>query len=358
MTRLLFGRPLLFAAFVPSLLFLGHQQESIVCAAAELVLTEELFNITITAVHLSEIVYSFLHEEDPANWTANCGFEMDSVRLWTDEPDEAIVARAGNYCYGVFRGSKATVEDWRQNLQLGTERVCGNDDDGDGDTCCNVPRGFNAAYNAPFRNEFEQALRECASQCDETCPIVVVTGHSQGGAIATVAAIVLEDLNPMLITFGGPPSVEKPCKAIDNARTYRYVNSQKWERVSRGFQQKLRHWSADVVYDPVPYAPTLKGHIGHQIMLGEDVTGVAYLGLDVELEFKPWDFSFDSHLLVGNNPDFQVGYLERFQALAATIKEFPVRTTGFLAGMPCTQDKECDSRKCEKESLLSKYKCA
>jgi pimeloyl-ACP methyl ester carboxylesterase len=42
----------------------------------------------------------------------------------------------------------------------------------------------------------EASLRECAKDCLNPDECVVLTGHSQGGAIAAVAALYFSDLNP------------------------------------------------------------------------------------------------------------------------------------------------------------------
>ena len=37
---------------------------------------------------------------------------------------------------------------------------------------------------------------------------LVITGHSQGGATATIASILLYDQLPTVVTFGQPPAVD------------------------------------------------------------------------------------------------------------------------------------------------------
>jgi pimeloyl-ACP methyl ester carboxylesterase len=73
---------------------------------------------------------------------------------------------------------------------------------------------------------------------------VVITGHSQGGAIALVAALYLADLNPYVITFGQPPTVEAPCNLVTSDRVYRWVNTK-------------NAGASGIAYDPVPMAPGL-----------------------------------------------------------------------------------------------------
>jgi len=94
----------------------------------------------------------------------------------------------------LFRGSTPTAADWWQNINLGTQGICHGDDD---DDCCSVRQGYHDAYLQPnYREEMEEAIHNCACP---TCD-VVLTGHSQGGAIAAVAAVVLADLDPCQVS--------------------------------------------------------------------------------------------------------------------------------------------------------------
>ena len=84
-------------------------------------------------------------------------------------------------------------------------------------------------------------MRDCAKTCENPEDCVVITGHSQGGAIAAVAAVALADLDPYIITFGQPYTLDAPCEKISSERFYRYVNS---EYHARGIE-----------YDPIPFVP-------------------------------------------------------------------------------------------------------
>jgi hypothetical protein len=156
------------------------------------------------------------------------------------------------------------------------------------------------------------------------------------GAIAIVAAIALADLNPTVITFGQPPVLDLPCDAIDHGAVYRFENSR-------------AGWFGPT-YDPVPTTPYEAGHIGHQIMLSDDSTGVAYIGLDSEQTFWPLDFDkgFASHRL---EPQ-KVGYNARIQNLVRSYSsqtEGNVRSNGFVAGTRCSQNVECATGLCSKK---------
>jgi pimeloyl-ACP methyl ester carboxylesterase len=340
------------------------------------VFTEELLNLTFTAVHLSEAAYSYRFDEDPAAWLESQGVIVNSLKIWERESDTAIVAsfveQAGRrYCFAAFRGTRgdgglSSLRDWRQNLMfVGRKTICPEGRD----QCCMVFRGSWDAYDTSFREELAQALRSCASDCSMgTCPTVVLTGHSQGGGIATSAAVDLEDLNPTVITFGQPPVLEVPCALVNSSRFYRFTNS-RTERKEVGRLGLLDHVvfrGNDIVYDPVPAAPYAIDHVGHQILLGDDPTGVAYIGLDSDVKFRPLDVagllenrSASSHLLWTSS-----GYRNRIRALvhaysrhSGSQRSFPVRSSGFSPGTLCTQNIECNSGMCEGTGLFSGRRC-
>ena len=69
------------------------------------------------------------------------------------EPDQALVVKKDGYCYGVFRGTTLTVDDWSQNFQLGTRDICGSDattGEEEPAVCCTVRVGFYDAYHTNY----------------------------------------------------------------------------------------------------------------------------------------------------------------------------------------------------------------
>jgi hypothetical protein len=167
--------------------------------SAELVLDDKIMNLSKTAGELSVLAFA----ENPSS----DGY--DSLTFFDDEPDQALVVKKMGYCFAAFRGTTLRLDDWRQNFMLGTEEVCkGPTADED---CCFTRKGFYQAYNTAYKAGMEAALRECASDCSDPDECVVLTGHSQGAAIAAVAALYLSDLNPYVITFGQPLTVDQPC---------------------------------------------------------------------------------------------------------------------------------------------------
>jgi len=306
-------------------------------AVHNLVLSDKIIHLSKIAAELSNEAYN----EDPS------GEGYDSFSFFDDEPDQALVAKKDGYCFAAFRGTTLTAEDWAQNIKLGSADVCATNPDGSGEKeCCSVRVGFNEAYATNYDKDMEQSLRECASDCPQPDECVVLTGHSQGGAIAAVAALHLPDLNPYVITFGQPPTVNMPCELVSSSRWYRFVNTKSTQ--------------FGLYYDPVPFSPKMGTEdVGHMIMLSDDFTGVAYMGLDAQMRFGPLLNGVDAHSMVSLNGTFP-GYLNRIDTLitdAESNSSYPIRTNGYVASIQCTQDEECESLKCERETTFSVKRC-
>jgi Lipase (class 3) len=295
--------------------------------------TQELLQITLKAVNLCNNAY----DSDPvANWNT---FQYDSIQVFKDNNDQAILVSFEGYCMLGFRGTDTSSwSDIYQNLKTGNEQVCS------AGKCCNAERVFYDSYNSGYRVELENAVRECTSQCTTvttaanetttTCPQAVITGSSQGGGTAVVASMYFHDLIPVVITFGQSPVVDMPCRLVDEDRTFRFENS--------------RVGARGTTYDPVPYLPYKSSHYGNQFMLGEDSTSVAYIGQNAEIKFEPWDADnfFAVHRLTSKN----VGYIHRIEALANANKDAKfIRSSGFIDGTPCSRSVECDSKICFNE---------
>ena len=85
------------------LLWWGHH--SSMMATADLVLSERIMRLSRTAAQLSALAY----EEDPAP-----GSSFDYFGYYDTEPDQALVAQKNGYCFGAYRGTSPTWEDWKQ----------------------------------------------------------------------------------------------------------------------------------------------------------------------------------------------------------------------------------------------------
>lgn len=144
--------------------------------------------------------------------------------------------------YGVFRGSDKSI-DWINNLQFRQQIYPYGEDS---DTRVRFHRGFMAAYFS-IRDRF---LSEMRNYPDAT---VIPTGHSLGGAVATIAALDLQynvtqhTGQPIqLYTFGAPrvgnsALVKSFSKRVP--QSYRFVYG--WDVVTR----VPRLWQG---YDHVP----------------------------------------------------------------------------------------------------------
>jgi hypothetical protein len=263
--------------------------------------------------------------------------------------------------------------DWQQNFELGKEHICaataalagedsssGNAKDGGSgdvtatsDDCCSTRTGFYKAYMTPsYKDALEASIRNCAmvtcnslEQNEDEC--VIFTGHSQGGAIAAVAGVVLADLNPYVITFGQPNTIDAPCDLITSERWYRFVNTKSTDTVG-------------ISYDPVPFVPGMgTDSFGHLILLGEDPSGVAYVGLDAQTSFGPLNtLGFEAHSMIHADGVPYAGYMDRLEALLNEPNHtWPIRANGNKAGSLCSQGIECMSGKCGADTHFSFTRC-
>ncbi len=109
-------------------------------------------------------------------------------------------------------------------------------------------------------------------------------------------------------------------------------------------------------FNVVPFVPGLGADaFGHMILLSNDYTGVAYIGLDAQDFFGPLNVGgFEAHSMVSTTE--YPGYLDRLKALMANAT-YPIRTTGYVPNSICTQDKECETEKCATETHFSFHRC-
>jgi hypothetical protein len=275
---------------------------------SDLVLSEKVMTLTKEAARLSILAY----EEEPPDDTVTHDYE--AFGYFDDEPDQALTAKTvDGYCFVAFRGTSLTFEDWSQNLEIGNIDVCATKSAGV-QTCCTSRVGFYGAYDTQYRLDVEKSVRACAKSCPNRDECVVLTGHSQGGAVAAVAALILADLNPTLITFGQPPTVNAPCGLLTSDRIYRFVNTKRTD--------------VGIAYDPVPMAPGLGAdHFGNMVILSDDPTGVAFIGLDANEYFHPFLNGVEAHFMragTGNGTTFP-GYADRIDALMGPNATYPIR---------------------------------
>ena len=191
---------LVAAALVLSLAQLGNAA----------VLDEDVIEVSRTAV---EVCASLELEDNPFT-------SFPQATFYVDEPDAALFLREGNYCIAAFRGTKPNTADWYRNLDPFDSPVCSPSNE-----CCTTRNGFSQSYSTPdFKTNLEADIRSCKNSCPG-CK-VVLTGHSTGGSIATVASILLADCNPHVVTFGQPGTLINDCPAIDTDKYIRYSNTE------------------------------------------------------------------------------------------------------------------------------------
>lgn len=254
--------------------------------------------------------------------------EYPQAQTFVDEPDEAVVVKIDDICFGVFRGTLITSNaDIAQNLNPGVaDDVCYSG------SCCPTRQGYRDAFlDVEYYNDFENAIRGCSRSCcrgtncsEGTKCEVVFTGFSQGGSAAQVASVILRDLDPTTITFGQPPTMEAPCTALDTSKYYRFINT-----VNSG---------TNLRYDAAPFVEFAGARqSGVAFVLGEN-TGAIPSYEDFEAPDIAFPFWFPNFLQVHD----MVPYTNRLIELL-NQGAFPVPVDGFDTGHPCTLDSECQS---------------
>lgn len=303
---------------------------------AGVVLSESLVHISLESAILSSEVYT----QNP-NIT---GFDNYEYFEDDDDHDAALYAEMDGYCLIAFRGSKLNLDEWYFQSQEGSDSICSEASE---KSCCDVRKGVYGTYaSASYKTRLEFKMRSCFHKCKDKDECLVLSGHSQGGATAAVAAILFEAYNPYVITFGEPPSVKSDCEFIDSERWFRYVNTADSDTTAIG-----------ISYDPIAFLPSLGTMVyGQLIILGDDKEDVAYIGLDSTTEFAPVNAEGKlSHNMVGT-PEYP-GYLDRLETLVDNTKSYPVAAVGFKAHHLCSENIECASNKCEKETFFSFKQC-
>jgi hypothetical protein len=230
------------------------------------------------------------------------------------------------YCFVSYRGTTETsMKDWFSNLDTDPIEFSNSDVDSNKNNC-DVHKGYYDAYNFEYRQQIESFLDKCTKECnsnsnsnsDDSSPNnnnnnnnnnceVVLSGHSQGGAIAEIAGLYLKDKFPTknnssipiyVITFGSPQSLGAGCSNIlsyeERCNWYHYIMT------TDGLLGR------EVVYDPIPmiysqYFDT--GSILNDTFATESTyareNGIAYIGHEIIL--ASYDISrtyyagFDKH---------------------------------------------------------------
>lgn len=245
----------------------------------------------------------------------------DDTRVFANDIDKAHVRYEDGMCFVAFRGvyTDGLADSLQSAPSLFPREVCGQAG------CCNVHRRTAKAYYNSFVDELEAAVEECHNRCDDGCD-VVLTGFSQGGAIATIAAIALSQYNPILLTYAQHPVTSGRCDVLDNMETYlRFTGS--CEVLGKP------------AYDSITYygIPFLSRHSGTMIMLGHG--GAATVAKNSGRTFLP--IRPQCHLM------------EDPYSLAIDTLMEAGPLDGFTDGSMCTQDIECQSQNCSGERCVA-----
>mmetsp|Transcript_22878 Transcript_22878/g.49498 ORF Transcript_22878/g.49498 Transcript_22878/m.49498 type:complete len:380 (+) Transcript_22878:401-1540(+) len=317
-------------------------------AVPELVLDERVLSISLVAANLSVLAYK--NAADYAVVDAEGKFahpDYEEITFYQEEPDQAVVAKKEGRCYLAFRGTTGNAADWLQNFRLGSSNVCKDNGPETDSECCETRSGYTEFL---VRAPAVQASADLVTCLDSVCTdenkddCLVITGHSQGGALATVASVALYSRLPTVITFGQPPAMDKDCDFIPSERFYRYVNSMK--EIGE---------NDDIGFDLISFSPSTWSnsvHYGYYILVGEDPTAVKYLGFDEAYEFTPAqaDWQKDAHSMNGKPYSYQT----RMSNLVSNIPN--VTTNGFSEGSSCESGRYGYQQLCE-SAICENYQC-
>lgn len=313
---------------------------SLALMKAEPILDETMVELTVLT---GQVVRSFRDPEESENL-------FEEYSWFLDGPDQAVVVKQDGYCIAAFRGTDfSDIADILQNVKLRKRLFCTNDRGGSFLGCCRSRLGYwEAYYKTNYIQDFEDKVRSCVQR---TCPdagtsdtpsCLVLTGHSAGGSAAAVAMAYWSAYLPLLITTGMAPTLDWPCSLVNASHAYRWVNTMVFEEDDSD--------TTNLYYDIVPFLPQQPrtNHFGHYLLVSDDTSGVAYLGLNANDVFFPRQFAVHAMRTVN-----QTGYHDRFDALLQHVQDTasPLRWTGFVDGSYCSKDEECQSRYCERSFM-------
>ena len=255
---------------------------------------------------------------------------LPDATLYKDDSDAALLVKENGYCFAIFDTTEAlSLEDWMKNIDTASEEICVLG----GGPCCMARRGYQRAYTKPdYRASLDVAIIDCFGEGYD----IVLAGHSAGGAIASVAAVALGEMNPLLLTFGQPASIVGDCDVIDEDKYYHWMNTD----VNGG--------GDNLDYDPVPDLTLTAGakKYGQLILMGEDRSNVVCYKSGNAPSMMSWGFDVWAH-----SSNF---YLERMNGYQG---RGDLSTKGWDIGFACNVDEECRSGTCGDSSYWRSGTC-
>lgn len=151
--------------------------------------------------------------------------------------------------------------------------------------------------------------------------------------IAAVAAVDSEELNPILITAGQPPTlvegIDGPCEAINTDRYLRFVNTE-MDYTMIGNKTRLH---CDMVAGMALLNKT--DWLGNLFILSDNDGGVVHFRNDERPIIIPTLWHGNAHLMVN--------YLPKLDRLM-NASSFPIPINGWVDGSLCNYDCGCQSR--------------
>ena len=139
----------------------------------------------LSMIVASKFVY---YNEQTVEATATGDWGLDTCKFIDEEETQCFVASSGDNALVTFRGTEHR-RDWLLNITItSTEKVYGT-------------------VHTGFQRGFDRAQQQLEEELNRLSPsTVLITGHSLGGALATVAAAAWQGKYPIsgVYTFGQP----------------------------------------------------------------------------------------------------------------------------------------------------------
>jgi len=323
-------------------------------------LTLEKLGVVLQAKELSNDVYGVdsygdnnLDCQDSSN---SCTLESGSDFGTNEGDDRVFLVDQGEYCFVAFKGSEAPNPDpnspgWNDWIEQNFDTVITYTvEDGNGNQCL-VQGGFYDAYlgrtNANQGIGYQAKVESWIKHCMESRgnKQLILTGHSQGGSVATIAGLIHQHYDSIVINFGAPPVIVRNnsplrCHWPNGERFWRFINT---EMDSGGMD-----------YDAAPFLGSLLGtwHLGANLILQpgdvNDAQSLKYIDSSNPERYQ--SLAYLDADLSAHSGGF---YLDRIEALYHYLQNSgrsSVDISGFPIGSGCRYSDECSSNRCDWDS--------